>query len=563
MSCFPCFQSQKNKKSNSKREYESPSGSENAYTAVPETKKQKPDIRETDQEEKASEVDQSGCTQAHSFTFRELATATKNFRQECSLGEGGFGKVFRGTLASTGQVVAVKQLDKNGMQGTYTDFLNEVEMLSLLSHQNLVSLIGYCADGDQRLLVYELMPGGSLEDNLHGTSPQRKPLDWIVRIKIAIGAAKGLVCLHEEVQPPVIFRDLKPSNILLDKELNPKLSDYGLAKLNPSGAKMHVVMGTYGYYAPEYTRSSTLTLKSDVYSFGVILLELITGRRAIDTTKPTEEQNLVSWAQPIFRDPKRFPDMADPLLNRHYPEKDLNQAVAIAAMCLQEEAAARPLMSDVLTALSFLSISPQDCIPPPTPPSTPPREEKDMVAEEKSNKTDGDSSDSEDSSSESEEESDEEDQRDGERGGGEDSFSEGNEVFDCEENGPERPKTEETKSWSDDETYDADHGYESSSSKDSSSSLGSSPLRRSRRSTAGSSNPRSSSRKSGIGSHVSRSSNSNSSFSSHDSYDSFHGHLSTGSQNEHGVDGSNNEMIVHLARTISYGSEDDGSACSR
>ncbi|XP_028770676.1 probable serine/threonine-protein kinase PBL26 [Neltuma alba] len=295
---------------------------------------------------------------AQPFTFRELATATKNFRRGCLLGEGSSGRVYKGTLPATGQVVAVKQLDKNGVQGNNKEFLVEVLMLSLLHHESLVDLIGYCADGDQRLLVYEFIAGGCLEEHLLENGPNKRPLDWMTRMKIAYNAARGLEYLHDKANPPVIYRDLKSSNILLDDDFNPKLSDFGLFKLagghkaNPAPS---IVMGTYGYSAPECVTTGNVTLKSDVYSFGVILLELITGRRAIDTTRPNHEQNLVSWAVPLFKDPKRFPDMADPDLERHFPEKDLNQAVAIAAMCLQEEAGARPLMSDVVTALSFLT----------------------------------------------------------------------------------------------------------------------------------------------------------------------------------------------------------------
>lgn len=294
---------------------------------------------------------------AQTFTFRELAAATKNFRPESMLGEGGFGRVYRGRLESTGQAVAVKQLDRDGLQGN-REFLVEVLMLSLLHHPNLVSLIGYCADGDQRLLVYEFMPLGSLEDHLHDLPPDKEPLDWNTRMKIAAGAAKGLEYLHDKANPPVIYRDFKSSNILLGEGYHPKLSDFGLAKLGPTGDKSHVstrVMGTYGYCAPEYAMTGQLTVKSDVYSFGVVFLELITGRKAIDSTLPHGEQNLVTWARPMFNDRRKFPKLADPRLQGRYPMRGLYQALAVASMCIQEQSATRPLVGDVVTALSYLA----------------------------------------------------------------------------------------------------------------------------------------------------------------------------------------------------------------
>lgn len=303
---------------------------------------------------------------AQTFTFRELATATKNFRSECLIGEGGFGRVYKGHLNKTGQIVAVKQLDRNGLQGN-REFLVEVLMLSLLHHSNLVNLIGYCADGDQRLLVYEYMPLGSLEDHLLDLEPDGNPLDWFTRMKIALHAAKGLEYLHHKANPPVIYRDLKSSNILLDKEYNAKLSDFGLAKVGPTGDNTHVssrVMGTYGYCAPEYQQTGKLTIKSDVYSFGVVLLELITGKRAVDITRFGHQQNLVTWAEPIFKDTKRHIELADPLLEGNFPKKNFSQSVAIASMCLQDDPAVRPLISDVVTALSALSPSETELISP-------------------------------------------------------------------------------------------------------------------------------------------------------------------------------------------------------
>ncbi|KAJ4764586.1 Protein kinase superfamily protein [Rhynchospora pubera] len=342
MSCFPCAGSSTN---------------EQKTSVVKDSQKGRASSERLRREESLSRKD--GSTDhiaAHIFTFRELAAATKNFKKDCLVGEGGFGRVYKGRLES-GQIVAVKQLDRNGLQGN-REFLVEVLMLSLLHHQNLVNLIGYCADGDQRLLVYEFMPLGSLENHLHDLPPDKEPLDWNTRMKIAAGAAKGLEYLHDKANPPVIYRDFKSSNILLDNGFVPKLSDFGLAKLGPVGDKTHVstrVMGTYGYCAPEYAMTGQLTVKSDVYSFGVVFLELITGRKAIDSARPVGEQNLVAWARPLFRDRRKFPQMADPLLRGRFPTRGIYQALAVAAMCLQEQAATRPLIGDVVTALSYLA----------------------------------------------------------------------------------------------------------------------------------------------------------------------------------------------------------------
>ncbi|KAK6264953.1 hypothetical protein SCA6_020387 [Theobroma cacao] len=294
---------------------------------------------------------------ARIFTLRELVVATDNFNPDCLIGEGGFGRVYKGYIESIDKIVAVKQLDRNGMQGS-REFFSEVLMLSLVHHPNLVNLIGYCADGDQKILVYEYLPNGSLEKHLLDLPPGKEPLDWNTRMKIAEGAAKGLEYLHDFAEPPIIYRDFKASNILLDADFNPKLSDFGLAKLGPTGGRDHVstrVMGTYGYCAPEYAMTGQLTTKSDVYSFGVVFLELISGRRAIDIERPSEEQNLVAWAEPLFKDRQKFTLMADPLLGGNYTVKGLYQALAVAAMCLQEEADTRPLIGDVVTALEFLA----------------------------------------------------------------------------------------------------------------------------------------------------------------------------------------------------------------
>ncbi|XP_058101534.1 probable serine/threonine-protein kinase PBL26 isoform X2 [Magnolia sinica] len=285
------------------------------------------------------------------FTFQELALATANFRPEFILGRRN-SEVFKGQLEIDGPFVAIKRVNGN------REFLVEVLMLSLVRHPNLVNLIGYCADGDQRLLVYEYMPLGSLEDHLFDVAPDQRPLDWYTRMKIAVGVAKGLEYLQIKVNPSIIHRNLKPSVVLLDEQFNPKLSGFGLAKLGPIGNRLHVsarVVGTDGYCAPEYASTGLLTSMADVYSFGVVLLELITGKRVIDTMRPADERCLLTWANSILKDPKRFPELADPLLRGEFPESCLNQAVTIAAMCVQEESTARPSITEIVASLSLLS----------------------------------------------------------------------------------------------------------------------------------------------------------------------------------------------------------------
>ncbi|GAQ80393.1 Protein kinase superfamily protein [Klebsormidium nitens] len=289
------------------------------------------------------------------FTYQELKAATKNFRQDSLLGEGGFGRVYAGRLESTGQVVAVKQLDREGSQG-HKEFMVEVSMLSRLHHPNLVNLIGYCAEEDQRLLVYEFMPRGSLEHHLFRRSSS--PLSWALRVKIALGAAAGLEYLHDdEGKPPVIYRDFKASNILLDQDYNVKLSDFGLAKNGPTGDKTHVstrVMGTYGYCAPEYVMTGHLTARSDVYSFGVVLLELLTGKIAVDKGRPQGQHNLVQWAQPLLSDRRKMYKIMDPRLEGVYDVKAAQKAGQICDQCLKDNPKSRPTMGTVVRHLAAL-----------------------------------------------------------------------------------------------------------------------------------------------------------------------------------------------------------------
>ncbi|XP_078428123.1 serine/threonine-protein kinase PBL34-like isoform X2 [Wolffia australiana] len=302
------------------------------------------------------------ASQLRKFTFNELKSATRSFRPESLLGEGGFGCVFKGWIEEngttavkpgTGLTVAVKTLNHDGLQG-HKEWLAEVNFLGELLHPHLVKLIGYCIEDDQRLLVYEFMPRGSLENHLFRRS---LPLSWSIRMKIALGAAKGLSFLHEEAEKPVIYRDFKTSNILLDAEYNAKLSDFGLAKDGPQGDKTHVstrVMGTYGYAAPEYVMTGHLTTKSDVYSFGVVLLEMLTGRRSMDKNRPNGEHNLVEWARPNLGERRRFFRLVDPRLEGNFSIKGVQKVVQLASLCLSRDPKSRPQMSEVVNVLKPL-----------------------------------------------------------------------------------------------------------------------------------------------------------------------------------------------------------------
>ncbi|XP_074584445.1 putative serine/threonine-protein kinase PBL21 [Curcuma longa] len=347
MGCFPCLHHRK-RESNSRIENrdgaQSTSGFRGDSSVIGN---------------KASSLGEKKSNSAHSFTFRHLAIATQNFKEANLIGEGGFGRVYKGLLDSS-QEVAIKQLKRDGLQGN-KEFLVEVLMLVVLRHPNLVSLIGYCADGDERLLVYEYMPKGSLADHLFDPLPDKLPLDWNTRIKIAVGVAKGLTYLHEVANPPVIYRDMKAANVLLDIDFNPKLSDFGLARVGPVGDHTHVstrVMGTYGYCAPDYAMSGKLSLKSDVYSFGVLLLELITGRRVYDAFKPVPEQKLLIWSRPFLSDKRKNHQLADPLLQGRYPLRPFQQLIAVILTCLQEQPRVRPVMADVVVALDYVASQP-------------------------------------------------------------------------------------------------------------------------------------------------------------------------------------------------------------
>ncbi|KAL2927291.1 Proline-rich receptor-like protein kinase PERK1 [Bienertia sinuspersici] len=245
------------------------------------------------------------------FTYNDLAMATNGFSRANFLGEGGFGLVHKGVLPNQ-KIIAVKSLRANSKQGE-REFEAEVEIISRVHHRHLVSLVGYCSTGSHRLLVYEFVPNKNLEFHLHD---EMKPtMDWATRMKVAVGAAKGLAYLHEDCQPKIIHRDIKAANILLDNKFQAKVTsqvaDFGLAKITPE-EDTHVstrIMGTLGYLAPEYASSGRLTDKSDVYSFGVMLLEMITGRRPVDRTQ--KEYNLVQWVVRVLEGNLSINDLSE------------------------------------------------------------------------------------------------------------------------------------------------------------------------------------------------------------------------------------------------------------
>ncbi|GAV64477.1 Pkinase_Tyr domain-containing protein [Cephalotus follicularis] len=286
------------------------------------------------------------------FTYKELAIATDGFSDANLIGQGGFGYVHKGVLPN-GKVVAIKHLKAGSGQGE-REFQAEVEIISRVHHRHLVSLVGYCSTGVQRMLVYEYVPNNTLEYHLHGKG--QLVMSWTIRMKIALGSAKGLAYLHEACQPKIIHRDIKASNILLDYSFLPKVADFGLAK-SALDTDTHVstrVMGTFGYMAPEYASTGRLTDKSDVFSFGVVLLELITGRRPVDRTQSFVDEGIVDWAKPLLTqalENGNFDSLVDSRLQKDYDPNEMARLIACAAACVRHSASLRPRMSKIVRAL--------------------------------------------------------------------------------------------------------------------------------------------------------------------------------------------------------------------
>lgn len=291
------------------------------------------------------------------FSYDELAQVTNGFSQKNLLGQGGFGCVYKGVLAD-GREIAVKQLKIGGSQGE-REFKAEVEIISRVHHRHLVTLVGYCISEQHRLLVYDYVPNNTLHFHLH--APGRPVMTWETRVKVAAGAARGIAYLHEDCHPRIIHRDIKSSNILLDNSFEALVADFGLAKIAQElDLNTHVstrVMGTFGYMAPEYATSGKLSEKADVYSYGVILLELITGRKPVDTSQPLGDESLVEWAKPLLSqaiENEEFGELVDPRLGGNFIAAEMFRMVEAAAACVRHSAARRPKMSQVVRALDTL-----------------------------------------------------------------------------------------------------------------------------------------------------------------------------------------------------------------
>ncbi|XP_031380513.1 protein STRUBBELIG-RECEPTOR FAMILY 5-like isoform X3 [Punica granatum] len=285
---------------------------------------------------------------AVSYSLADLQTCTCNFATGRLIGKGSIGRVYRAKYAD-GKVIAVKKIDSSLFQGRKPEEFSEIiQKISSLHHPNIVELLGYCSEQGHNMLIYDYFRNGSLHEFLHMSDDYSKPLTWNTRVRIALGTARAVEYLHEVFSPSIVHKSIKSSNILLDMELNPRLSDCGLATFHQLTSQN---LGA-GYNAPECSSPSAYTLKSDVYSFGVVMLELLTGRMPLDSfSKPRSEQCLVRWAMPQLIDIDALEKMVDPALRGLYPPTSVSRFADIIALCLQAEPEFRPPMSEVVQAL--------------------------------------------------------------------------------------------------------------------------------------------------------------------------------------------------------------------
>ncbi|KAD3069333.1 hypothetical protein E3N88_37213 [Mikania micrantha] len=296
------------------------------------------------------EREEDNTGDGHLFDLSSIQVATNNFSAGNKLGEGGFGPVYKGELKD-GRAIAVKRLCSHSGQGV-KEFKTEVELIIKLQHKNLVRLLGYCVQGTERLLIYEFMANNSLETFLFDPN-KCKELDWAKRANIVIGIAKGLRYLHEDSRLKIVHRDMKASNILLDADMNSKISDFGTAKIfggDQMEARTNRVVGTYGYMAPEYVMGGLFSTKSDVYSFGVVLLEILSGQRNKRLCLDGEPQNFLSTAWCLWKENKGV-EFVDRCLLHNYPIDEALRWINIALLCVQEDPQDRPTMSTVVFML--------------------------------------------------------------------------------------------------------------------------------------------------------------------------------------------------------------------
>ncbi|OWM81720.1 putative serine/threonine-protein kinase isoform X2 [Punica granatum] len=284
------------------------------------------------------------------FSYNSLRSATEYFQPSSKIGGGGFGVVYKGVLRD-GTQVAIKCLSAESKQGT-NEFLTEINTISNIRHPNLVQLIGCCVEGSHRILVYEYLENNSLASVLLGSKSKEVLLDWPRRAAICVGTALGLAFLHEEAEPPIVHRDIKASNILLDGNFNPKIGDFGLAKLFPDNVT-HLstrVAGTIGYLAPEYALLRQLTRKADVYSFGVLILEIVSGKSSSKAAFGEDMMVLVEWTWKL-REEERLLELVDSELP-YYPENEVLRFIIVGLFCTQAASNQRPTMKQVVEMLT-------------------------------------------------------------------------------------------------------------------------------------------------------------------------------------------------------------------
>ncbi|KZV42133.1 hypothetical protein F511_29812 [Dorcoceras hygrometricum] len=283
------------------------------------------------------------------YSYKDLQDATGNFSSGNKIGEGGFGSVYKGRLKD-GTLAAIKVLSAQSVQGV-REFLTEIMVISGMEHVNLVKLYGCCAEGEHRILVYGYLENNSLSQTLLGSRYSPVQFDWNTRAKICVGVAEGLEFLHEKVKPHIVHRDIKASNILLDKDFTPKISDFGLAKIFPDYIT-HIstrIAGTWGYMAPEYAVRGQLTRKADIYSFGVLLLEIVCGRCNTNRRLPAEDQNLLERAWRLY-EKGELVDLVDTSLGDFNPTEACRY-LEIGLLCIQDFPNDRPTMSTVAQML--------------------------------------------------------------------------------------------------------------------------------------------------------------------------------------------------------------------